>query len=200
MPAQISANSTDDGAARAARLIDNWVYGGALAGLLLLALMPTLTAGWPLADTLVFLVLPIYMIHQYEEHDGDRFRRFINDLMAGGREAMTRRAVFVINIPGVWLPLAVCLILTRGYGSAYASFAGWLILVNALLHVGVAAKTKSYNPGLVTGLVLFLPLGLAVLVAGAPQAGFVDHVIGLTLAMALHVAIIIYMRWRIAKL
>ena len=200
MPGPISANSGDNRVARAARLIDNWAYGGGLAGLLLLALVPTLTAGWPLADTLVLLVLPIYMVHQYEEHDGDRFRHYINNLMAGGREAMTRRAVFVINIPGVWLPLAACLLLTRSYGASFALFAGWLIVLNALLHAAIAAVTRRYNPGLVTALALFLPLGLVVLMVGASQAGFADHAVALALAVALHAAIVIYMRWRIANI
>ena len=37
------------------RLVDNWVYGGFLAGLLLLVLTPVLARDWPLALTLVFL-------------------------------------------------------------------------------------------------------------------------------------------------
>ena len=32
-------------------------------------------SGWSLALLLIWLHLPVYMLHQYEEHDGDRFRR-----------------------------------------------------------------------------------------------------------------------------
>lgn len=58
------------------RLISNWVYGGALAGVLLFALSPLLLAYWPPPLAATFLLLPAYMIHQFEEHDHDRFRRF----------------------------------------------------------------------------------------------------------------------------
>ena len=66
------------------RLIKNWVYGGALAGALLLLLAPTLTHGWPVALRATFWMLPIYMLHQYEEHDKDRFRLAINRLADAG--------------------------------------------------------------------------------------------------------------------
>lgn len=84
------------------RLIDNWVYGGFLAGILLLGLFATIGGDWSTAFWLVALQLPIYMLHQYEEHDADRFRIFVNQLAGGGRDVLTRKAVFLINIPGVW--------------------------------------------------------------------------------------------------
>jgi hypothetical protein len=71
--------------ATVSRLQANWVYGGALAGLGLLALTPLLTVAWPLGERLVWLVLPVYMLHQLEEHDGDRFRLFVNATIGGGR-------------------------------------------------------------------------------------------------------------------
>ena len=61
-----------------ARLIANWVYGGFLAGLLLLLLTPVLVHSWPVSLVTTLLCLPLYMIHQYEEHDNDRFRLFVN--------------------------------------------------------------------------------------------------------------------------
>jgi fatty acid desaturase len=50
-----------------ARLIANWVYGGFLAGLLLLLLTPVLVHSWPASLVTTFLCLPVYMVHQYEE-------------------------------------------------------------------------------------------------------------------------------------
>jgi hypothetical protein len=54
------------------------VYGRVLAAILMLALSPLLPAGWPLPLADPFLLLPAYMVHQYEEHDRDRFRLFFN--------------------------------------------------------------------------------------------------------------------------
>lgn len=185
---------------RLGRIIDNWVYGGTLAGLVLLGLYPTLTSGWPLVDRLVFLSLPIYMIHQYEEHDADRFRHFVNDMLAGGREAMTRQAVFVINVFGVWLPIACCIILVRSDHAGGGLFAGWLLLVNALLHVLPAARTRQYNPGLVTAVLLFLPLGAAILLTSWSVASLAQYGAGLALAIALHAVIMIHMKLRLSRL
>lgn len=192
-PASTAAPST-----RAERLVGNWVYGGALSGLLLLGLTPTLTEGWPMAEVLAFLTLPIYMVHQYEEHDGDRFRRYMNFTMAGGWDAMTPLAVFVINIFGVWLPLAFCIVLMRSAGAGLAAFAGWLIMVNALLHVVTALRSRGYNPGLVTAVLLFIPLGIAVLASIWREATALELATGLALAVVLHAAIMIHMKMRIA--
>ena len=80
------------------RLIDNWVYGGFLAGILILGLFMAIGGDWSTALWLVALQLPLYMIHQYEEHDADRFRIFVNQLVGHGRDVLTTKAVFMINI------------------------------------------------------------------------------------------------------
>jgi hypothetical protein len=85
-----------------ARLIARWVYGGFLAGLLLLLLTPVLVHSWPDSLVATFLCLPVYMVHQYEEHDNDRFRLFVNQKIGKGRVGLSPLAVFVINVPGVW--------------------------------------------------------------------------------------------------
>ena len=76
----------------------NWMYAGFVAGLFLLALTPLLSGAWPLPLLLVFLQLPIYMLHQLEEQTSDRFRRYVNDHLAAGREALTTAAEVVINV------------------------------------------------------------------------------------------------------
>jgi uncharacterized membrane protein HdeD (DUF308 family) len=93
------------------RLAENWVYGGFLAGILLVALTPLLAAHWPGWMLAVWLMLPLYMVHQLEEHDSDRFRRFVNERVGHGREVLSPRAVFLINVPGVWGVIAASLYL-----------------------------------------------------------------------------------------
>src|SRR5919112_2789576 len=84
-------------------LLREWPYAGFLAGLLLLALAPLWVSGIALVVGVIYLQLPVYMLHQLEEHAGDRFRRFINDRAAGGRDALTPGATLVINVVGVWM-------------------------------------------------------------------------------------------------
>lgn len=172
-----------------ARLAANWVYGGALAGLLLLALSPLLTEGWGQAGTLAFLVLPVYMLHQYEEHDADRFRRFVNRVLAGGAEALSLAAVFWINIAGVWGLMAADLWLMRRVAPGWGVFAGWLVLVNGAAHLAQGIALRRGNPGIVTGVLLFLPLGALVLAAFWPVATLAQHLLSLAVVLAVHAAI-----------
>ena len=113
---------------------------------------------------------------------------------------MTPLAVFVINIFGVWLPLAACLVLMRGFGAGLGAFAAWLLLVNAALHIVAALRGRGYNPGLLTAVLLFIPLGLAVLASLWAEATATQLVAGLGIAVALHAAIMVHMKMRIARL
>lgn len=184
-PSPTPANALD-------RLTHAWVYGGFLAGFLLLALLPIFTAGLSLAFLFVVLQLPIYMLHQYEEHDDDRFRHFVNREVGGGLEVLTPGAVFVINIGGVWLLNVVSIWLTATVGVGFGLIGIYAVLVNALVHVVPALATRRYNPGLVTAIVLFLPLGGAAawLVTATGRAGLAYHLLGLAVAVALHLAIV----------
>lgn len=171
------------------RLQAHWVYGGFLAGLMLLALTPVLTNRWTAGQTLVFLSLPLYMLHQYEEHDDDRFRRFVNTHVADGRNALTVSAVFWINILGVWGVLTAVIWLTHRVDAGWGAIAAYLVLVNAILHVLQGFALRLYNPGLATAVVLFLPFGIWTLAAIWSQVTVAQHVIALALVLALHAGI-----------
>jgi len=183
------------------RLVDNWVYGGFLAGLLLLVLTPVLARDWSLALTLVFLALPIYMLHQYEEHDADRFHRKINDLFGKGQDVLPSGAIFVINIPVVWGVNAVSFALaTTDLG--WALIALYTLTANAVVHIAQAAVARAYNPGLVTAIVLFLPLGIfgSLEVMRATPVSEMQQVVALLVAIGTHVAIQVYVFFNVRRL
>jgi hypothetical protein len=148
----------------------------------------------------VFLQQPLYMMHQLEEHVDDRFRRFVNARLAGGAEALTPTAVAVINIGGVWAVNAVALLLAATIHPGWGLLAAYLTLVNGITHVAAAVALRAYNPGLVTGVVLFLPAGLAtlILVASQPGVGVAAHLGALLAVLALHAAIILHVKRRAA--
>ena len=56
--------------------------------------------GCPLG--LVYLQMPIYMLHQYEEHADDRFRLWVNNMLGHG-DVLTPIATFWINSLLVWV-------------------------------------------------------------------------------------------------
>jgi len=178
------------------RLIMYWVYGGALAGILLLIMFPLLTGSWSVPLTLTFFHLPMYMLHQYEEHDKDRFRIFFNETIGGGKEVLSPLAVFIINVPGVWGVIAIATYLAANINIGLGLIAVYLAVVNGLVHIGHALLFKRYNPGLVTGATLFLPVGVYSIwqfqLSG--NGGFAAQAIGIVVAVAIHVAIIGYAR------
>lgn len=173
-----------------ARIRAEWVYGGFLAGLMLLALSPLLTEGWDRASMLAYLSLVAYMLHQFEEHDGDRFRQFVNTRIGRGREVLSVAAVFWINILGVWAAMTACLWLARTDAAGWAAFAGWMLVVNGLLHVGQGVALRCYNPGLGTAAAVFLPLGALTLAAAWPVATGGVFWLSFAAVVAIHLAIL----------
>jgi Protein of unknown function with HXXEE motif len=175
-----------------ARLCNNWVYGGFLAAVMLLALTPVLASGWSLALLLIWLQLPMYMLHQYEEHDGDRFRLFINANIGGGSEVLSPLAVFVINIGGVWGVDALAFGLAARVHVGLGLIAVYLSLINGVSHCLMTLAMRRYNPGLVTSILLFIPLGIATLwmMASTGELTPADHIIGFATALLVHAGII----------
>ena len=99
--------------------------------------MPLLARQWSTSLMLVFLHLPMYMFHQYEEHENDRFRLFINRHIGHGKEVLTPLAVFVINVPGVWGVIAVSAYLAADINIGLGLIAVYLAVVNAVVHLSL---------------------------------------------------------------
>ena len=180
-----------------ARLTQYWVYGGFLSGILLLGLLPELSRHWSVAVLAVFLQLPVYMLHQYEEHDNDRFRLFFNRTIGGGRDVLTPLAVFIINVPGVWGVIAASFYLANDISLGYGLIAVYLTLVNAIVHVVHSAIFRAYNPGVVTAILLFFPVSIFGIVA-LQQTGQIHgfhHLVGILIAIGIPLrAIIVYVK------
>ncbi|MDB5506132.1 MAG: hypothetical protein JWR75_770 [Devosia sp.] len=183
------------------RLIDNWVYGGFLAGLLLLGLTPVLAHSWPLALTLVFLALPIYMLHQYEEHDADRFHRKINQVFGKGRNVLPSGAIFIINIPIVWGVNAISFAAAT-FDLGWGLIALYTLIANAVVHIAQAAVSRAYNPGLITAVALFLPLGIfgAIEITRTVPVSSTQQMVAVALAVGAHVAIQAYVFSNVRRL
>jgi hypothetical protein len=172
----------------------NWMYAGFVAALFLLAALPLFAGEWTAAMVAVFLMLPAYMVHQVEEHAGDRFRRFVNKRIARVPNALTTPAVVVVNVPLVWGVDLVAIYLARFVAVGWGLIAIYLVLVNAVLHIIGAAALRGYNPGLATALLLFLPLGGWALaaVAETPGVTMTEHVAALAFAVVVHAGLALF--------
>lgn len=179
-------------------LVAEWPGAALLAAAFLVVLLPL---WWAFAGPLLGLVLAqllIYLIHQGEEHIGDRFRRFVNEHVAGGRPALTPEATFWINALEVWAVDLLALWLAAFVDPGYGLIAVYMSLVNAVAHIIAGAAQRAYNPGLFSAVVLFLPVGGWALVAIA--AAWPYHLLAFVLAIVGHIVIIAHVRRRIAAI
>lgn len=145
-------------------LYRNWAYAtaavlpGAFAMLLLL---------WPAEGRagvawLAWAHPAVYFMHQVEEHAWPGgFKRFVNQRVFGITDRdvpLDDRAVFWINVPLTWgfFPLSA-LWLEATPLCAASCFA--ISLTNGILHTAGLFRFGGWNPGLVTGFSLLIPVG-----------------------------------------
>ena len=116
---------------------------------------------------LLWLTLPIYILHQFEEHGIDAvgrayaFRPFLCRTIGwtGPVEdcPATEWFIFGVNPCAVWIAG-----LASGLYGPRRAMVGAAVLaiptINALAHIVPAIRTQTYNPGLVTSVVLFVPI------------------------------------------
>ena len=119
------------------------------------------------------LFLVAYVIHQFEEHWVDllgeqyAFYSDVNQLILSALNAkastimpLSPEAIYVINTSLVWL--VGILAIWRSPKHLFPSLAmAGITLVNGMSHVGLGIAKQSYNPGLLTAVVIFLPLAIA---------------------------------------
>lgn len=185
-------------------LVTDWQWPSAslFAAVGLLTLAPLWFAASGLLVGCVYLQLPIYLLHQWEEHRGDRFRLYINRVIGGGCEALTPAATFWINALGVWLVDVVALYLAVFVDPSLGLMAIYLPLLNSLGHVAPAVIRRKYNPGLWTTLALFLPVSgaCAVVMATQSNACWKAHSLGAAVAFGVHAAIVVTVKRRLSRL
>jgi len=165
------------------RIFHYWVYAAPPVALLLIGIYPFTDAEIALP---VYLALPVYMIHQFEEHDSDRFAGFLRGLLGPDRRGLSAADIWIVNVVFVWFLLLAVFYLYR-LDPAWGVLAGYLLAVNAFLHAVWAVRLRRYNPGLWTALALFLPLSIWIYASVSAPLGV--HLIAALAVIALHAAI-----------
>ncbi len=109
-----------------------------------------------------------YLLHQFEEHgvDARGMPYAFRDVLCmrfGFADAATcpipESFITAVNIPAVWLAGPIAALLGRRWPAIALSYFS-VSAVNAFAHIGPALATSDYNPGLLTAVLLFLPLSL----------------------------------------
>ncbi|MEL6416855.1 MAG: HXXEE domain-containing protein [Pseudomonadota bacterium] len=156
-------------------LVEHWMKLGTF--LLPMLFFIALTFHGPISATsfrapkfLALLLFAAYLIHQFEEHWIDlfgneyAFQGSINSLVQrvlsfspSQTGPLTAEAIFVINTSLVWLVAAVAI--WQAPQRIFPTFAlAAIVIINALVHIVVGVSTLSYNPGLLSSILVFIPL------------------------------------------
>ncbi len=183
-------------------VVENWSRMALPFAVLALVSLPLFLGRGNVPLVLLYTLLPVYMIHQYEEHAHGRFVEFFNETVGRGREVLTKVSAFWINILEVWVVFLVSFYLARYVALGFAFVPIWLTLFNGLTHVIASLSLRRYNPGLYTSLALFFPWGLFLLVyfAGVVASDVLFNAIGVLAAIVGHAAIVVYALRRRARL
>lgn len=154
-------------------LIENWMKVGIYVVPFLLFMFFSCTTEISQVKLMSVLMLVAYIIHQYEEHWVDllgnqyAFYGYINELFLDVLNAentniilLSRKSIFFINTSLVWLIGTIAIWRSPGHLFPSLAMAG-IILVNAVTHIMAGILKQSYNPGLLTAIVIFIPLAIA---------------------------------------
>lgn len=177
--------------------LTNWSLAGLVSAAILIAFFPLFyIALGPLFWA--FLPLPLYMIHQYEEHGQGQFKAFTNRLF--GKEVLTDLDILKVNVIEVWIFFALLIYLAKFVHPAFGLIPLYFIGVNGLLHVVMTFKQKNYNPGLWTSLALFLPATGAGLYFMQLTFAFdaFHHNLGLVAVLVIHLKLVLLIRSKLA--
>jgi hypothetical protein len=176
--------------------IDNWAKASLPLAIVLFIISPFVYKSIGLAAFLVFLTLPFYMLHQFEEHAGGQFKAFVNKTIGKGREILTDKAIFRVNVLWVWLGTLVVLYLCVYVSMVWGLLSGYLVAINGIVHIVTSIRMRRYNPGLWTSVFVFLPLGIAIIyiVSRVSGAGLLYNGIFLVVTILLHAMLMLSMR------
>jgi hypothetical protein len=183
-------------------IVENWSRMALPFAVLILCSLPIFLTANNVSLILLYTLLPVYMIHQYEEHAHGRFVEFFNSTIGKGHEVLTRVSAFWLNILEVWLLFLVSFYLAKYVAVGFAFVPIYTVLVNGLTHVIASLALRRYNPGLYTTLLLFFPWGIFLLVYfnAATGASLLFNVIGLLVGIVGHAIIVVYALRRRGKL
>lgn len=184
---------------RIERLYANWVYGGFVFSFLLLALLLAAAPSFSLELSLIAAHLPLYMWHQYEEHDADRFREFCDENF--GKGVLDRASIFFINVLGAWALFTALILLATHWSLGLGLGIVYLTLFNGISHLLMGIRSRTYNPGLFTAAVLFVPLSLSTLgvLRLNPTVSVLHHTLGIVAGIGVHLAIVAFVVYRRIK-
>jgi hypothetical protein len=161
----------------------HWATFGGIMAVVIIVLALIIDKELSNIQTIFWIHLATLLLHQFEEYTyPGMFKDFFNTNI-WNKNAITR---FPLNEKGI-LVINIILAWTMYF---FASFVGvkvvWLTfglagitITNGIMHTIMFVKLKKYNPGLITGFLIFIPFGLYLLTRLKNYAVFENLILGL---------------------
>ena len=112
-----------------------------------------------IAPSMMAVLLPATLLtHQLEEYFGE-FPRWYSDLLNAN---LSNQDFLIINGIGLLIISIVALSYLFNKNNVLLAALGTLIFTNGIVHLLLSLFTFSYSPGTISGVVLFLPLGIII--------------------------------------
>jgi len=165
------------------------LFCGVMMILLLIAMLPKLGMMY----FLIAMPLPMYMVHQFEEHYHNRFCLMLNEKIGRGKVVLTPKQVFWINSLWVWALSMVTIALAFLVNPLIGLIPVYFMVLNGILHCLQAIRFRSSNPGLFTSLIVFLPVGgyTIYMLSKLPGNCWQYQAVGIGVAVIGHAAILL---------
>lgn len=127
-----------------------------------------------------------HLIHLCEElYVGKGLHVWINNIV---ETQLTLKDFIIINIIGFSLMTLSAIFYSMGKGSKTILLGfGTLFFVNGILHTLLSILTMSYSPGVLTGLLFSIPLGLLTFKMIIPNLSVRDRVLGILIGFLIHI-------------
>ena len=116
------------------------------------------------------------LIHQLEEYFG-RFPQWYSNLL---NAQLSNRDFIIINSIGLLVIMVASLSYFFNKNNMILVALGTLVFVNGWVHLLASLFTLSYSPGTISGIVLFIPLGLVVYKKILPKLKSSEKVIAIS--------------------
>jgi hypothetical protein len=188
--------------------MNNWLYNNWAKLSLFLAVIATVLIYIFIKpdNFLLFLIwmqLPIYLLHQFEEHNWNGFKNYVNRTVFKVREddfPLNDKIIFWVNIPIIWILIPIF----SGLSSANIMFGLWIpyfAVFNSLSHVIVSMRNREYNPGLLVSLILGIPAGIYTLIIfySYIQVPVLISALSIFFAVLLHIIVFSFIRMNYKK-
>jgi len=109
-------------------------------------------------NQLALLIPASFLAHQLEEYFGS-FPAWYSDLLNAD---LSNQDFIVINTIGLILISGLAFSFISSKNSMILAVLGTIVLVNGVIHLALSIFTLSYSPGVITGVIFFLPLGVSI--------------------------------------